>query len=52
MPYHRLVLFDVVNEVLDNGCGVGGLDILGVMGDHDARLGLHNDNTLLTLIGS
>jgi hypothetical protein len=40
---------DVVDEVLDNGCGVGGLDGLAVVGDHDARDGLDDDDTLLAL---
>jgi hypothetical protein len=43
------VLVDVVDEVLDDGGGVGGLHGLAVMGDHDTGLGLDDDNTLLAL---
>lgn len=46
---HLPGVVDVVNEVLDNGCGVGSLDGLGVVGDNDAGDGLDNDNTLLAL---
>lgn len=40
---------DVVSEVLDNDCCVGGLDGFAVAGDKNAGDGLHNDDTLLAL---
>lgn len=40
---------EVVDEVLDNGRGVGGLDGLAVVGDDGARGGTGNNDTLLTL---
>lgn len=43
---------DVVDEVLNDGGGVGELDGFGVMGDNDARDGLDSNNTLLVLIAS
>jgi hypothetical protein len=40
---------EVVDEVLDNGCSVGGLDTLVVVGNDGARGGTGNNDTLLTL---
>ena len=46
---HLLGVVDVVDDLLDNGSGVGGLDTLGVVGDHSAGRSTDNDGTLLTL---
>jgi hypothetical protein len=46
-----LRVVDVVDEVLNDGCGVGGLDALAVVGDHRASRGADDDDALLTLYG-
>lgn len=46
-----LRVVDVVDEVLNDGCGVGGLDALAVVGDHGASRGADDDDALLTLHG-
>ena len=46
---HLPGVVDVVNEVLDNNCCVGGLNGFIVVGDNNAGDGLDNDDTLLAL---
>lgn len=46
---HLPGVVDVVNEVLDNNCCVGGLNGFVVVGNNNARDGLDNDDTLLAL---
>lgn len=44
-----LSLVEVVNQVLNDSGGVGGLDALTVVGDNGARGSAGHDDTLLTL---
>lgn len=46
---HLLRLVDVVDQVLDHGSGVVGLDGFGVMGDNNAGDGSDDDDTVLAL---
>lgn len=46
---HLLRVVDVVDQVLDNGRGVGGLHALAVVGDDRAGRGADNDGALLAL---